>query len=306
LVTGGAGYIGSVLVADLLADGHKVTVLDHFPTGVPLASVCASPSFDPVRGDCRDARRIDELIVHADCVIPLAALVGAPICDRDPIGAQTVNADAIRMLVSKLSRSQMIVIPTTNSGYGIGESNVECTEESPLRPISLYGRTKVEAESVVLGERGGISLRLATAFGMSPRMRIDLLVNDFTYRAMNDHALVVFEGHFRRNFIHVRDISKAFRHAIENYSAMKGNAFNVGLSSANLSKLDLCRVIKKHVPDFVFVEAKVGEDLDKRDYIVSNRKIEATGYRADFSIDDGIVELIKGYRMLRNSRFGNV
>lgn len=307
LVTGGAGYIGSVLVPTLLEKGHKVTVLDTFQRGdTELASCCKYKGFEPVRGDARDERVLDELVPQADVLIPLAALVGAPLCKQDPITANTLNRDAVRTLVQRTSRAQMVVYPTTNSGYGVGEKGKFCTEESPLRPISLYGVTKVEAENIVLQEAGGVSLRLATVMGMSPRMRLDLLVNDFTWRAVTDKAVIVFEGDAKRNYIHIRDVVKGFEHAIANYDAFRGQAFNLGLSSANLSKLELCAKIKEQVPGFTFLEAPIGEDPDKRDYIVSNEKLEKTGWRPDWSIEESISELIRGYRMLRNSRYANV
>ena len=307
LVTGGAGYIGSLLVPALLEAGHRVTVLDTFARGdTALAACCRFAGFEPVRGDVRDERLLDELVPSADAVIPLAALVGAPLCDRDTVGAVTINRDADVSLVKRLGAGQKVIYPTSNSGYGVGERDQHCTEETPLRPISLYGRTKVEAEKAILDSGNGITLRLATVFGMAPRMRIDLLVNDFTHRAVSDHVVVVFEGHFRRNYIHIRDVVKAFLHGMENYERMNGEPYNVGLSDANLSKLQLCERIKQRLPEFIYIEAPIGEDPDKRDYIVSNDKVEATGFTPDWSLDDGIDELIKGYRMLRNSRFANV
>ena len=307
LITGGAGYIGSVLTPTLLAEGYAVTVLDTFTHGdASLAACCAYEGFEPVRGDARDERLVRELAAKADIVIPLAALVGAPLCDRDAIGAETTNRDAVLMLLDLLSPGQHVVYPTTNSGYGVGEADAFCTEETPLRPISLYGRTKVEAEAAILDRGSGVTLRLATVFGMSPHMRLDLLVNDFTWRAVTDRFLVIFEGHFRRNYIHIRDVAKAFIHALDNYDAMRGQPYNVGLSEANLTKLDLCAAIQRHVPGFVYLEAPIGEDPDKRDYIVSNAKIEATGFRPEWSLEYGIRELIKGYRMLQNSRYSNV
>lgn len=307
LVTGGAGYIGSMLVPAMLARGWQVTVLDTFAAGEPfLAHSCADPNFNAVRGDTRDMRVLEPLMRQADIVIPLAALVGAPLCARDEIGATSLNRDAVVNLVKRASASQLIAYPTTNSGYGIGEGNAACTEDSPLRPVSLYGRTKVEAEEAVLSHPNSLSFRLATVFGMAPRMRLDLLVNDFTWRAVNDRAVVLFEAHFRRNYIHIRDVVKAFLHGIDNAAGMKGRAYNVGLSEANLSKAQLCDRIAKHVPGFVWLEAPVGEDPDKRDYIVSNDRLEATGWKPDHGLDAGIQELIKGYRMLRNGRFANV
>ena len=307
LITGGAGYLGSVLVPELLNRGHHVTVLDNFMYGGnSLSQCCINKNFIIENGDCRDIPIISNLLKDKDVVIPLAALVGAPLCERDKIGAQSTNRDAIKLLVERMSRDQRMIIPITNSGYGIGECDKFCTEESPLKPISHYGRLKVEAEQIALSHENAISLRLATVFGCSPRMRIDLLVNDFTYRALKDRTVVIFEGHFKRNYIHVRDVAKTFLHAMNNFDSMKGEAFNVGLSDANLSKLELCAKIKEHLPKFVFLEAPFGEDPDKRDYIVSNLKLENTGWSADYSLGDGIQELIKNYRSLRNNIYGNI
>jgi nucleoside-diphosphate-sugar epimerase len=306
-VTGGAGYIGSVLVPTLLAQGHTVTVLDSFVFRQnSLADCCASDRFDVSRGDSRDERTLTKALAGADVIIPLAALVGAPLCDRDTVAARSVNLDAIRLLCRLAGREQRILFPTTNSGYGIGEKDKPCTEESPLTPLSLYGVTKVEAERAVLERGNGITFRLATVFGMSPRMRIDLLVNDFVYRAVTDRAVIIFEGHFKRNFIHIRDVARAFLHAMDHFDAMKNQAYNVGLSDANLSKLELCAEIKKQVPGFVFIEAPIGEDADKRDYVVSNAKIERTGFKPAHSLAAGIRELIKGYTILRNNQYSNV
>lgn len=307
LVTGGAGYLGSILVPDLLAAGHKVTVLDNFMfRQAPFGHVCFNPNFDIVRGDAREVSTLKPLVAKADVIIPLAALVGAPICDGDPTGAVSINRDAIRTLVSLLSPSQLLVTPISNSGYGVGEQGKHCTEETPMRPVSLYGRTKVEAEEIALSHPTSVSLRLATVFGMSPRMRVDLLVNDFTHRAVFDRFVVLFEGHFKRNYIHVRDVARAFMHVIDKSEVMRGQAFNVGLSDANLSKVELCEVIKQQLPSFVYLSSEISEDPDKRDYIVSNAKIEATGFRPKHSIHDGIRELITGYRMLWRSSYGNV
>ena len=305
-ITGGAGYLGSILVPSLIQDGYKVTVLDNFLFEQnSLSHICANPDFDIVCGDARDEALVATLVRDADVVIPLAALVGAPLCDKDPIGATTLNRDAVEMLVGNLTPDQKIIMPITNSGYGIGETDKYCTEKTPLNPITLYARTKVEAEGFVLAHENGISLRLATVFGMAPRMRVDLLVNDFVYRAVKDRAVVLFESHFKRNYIHVRDVTRAFRHAISNFSIMKGEAYNVGLSDANISKWELCERIQFHLPNFIFMEAPIGEDPDKRDYIVSNEKLEATGFKPAHSLDDGIVELIKGYKMIRNDIYGN-
>jgi len=307
LVTGGAGYLGSVLVPELLRCGHSVTVLDNFMYGQsPLLDCCAHEGFEAVRGDAREVDFLRPLVSKADYIIPLAALVGAPLCDRDRLGAVSTNRDAVATLAKLLSPAQRIVIPTTNSGYGIGQKGVCCDEKTPLNPISLYGKAKMEAEKIVLDRGNGISLRLATVFGASPRMRVDLLVNDFTYRAVNERFVVVFEGHFKRNYIHIRDVAGAFIHAIDNFEEMKDEPYNVGLSTANLSKLELCAKIKEHIPDFVYMEAPIGEDPDKRDYIVSNEKMEKTGWSPKKSLDDGIRELMMSYRIVNNRRYGNV
>ena len=307
LVTGGAGYLGSVLVPELLRLGYKVTVLDNFMFGQSsLLDCCVSENFEVMRGDARDEDILKPLLKQADYIIPLAALVGAPLCERDEIGTATTNRDAIMSLCKLASKEQGIIFPCTNSGYGVGKKGSYCTEETPLRPVSLYGRSKVEAEKTLLDRGNCISLRLATVFGMSPRMRIDLLVNDFTYRAVKDRFVVVFEGHFRRNFIHIRDVARAFIHGLDNFEKMRNEPYNVGLSDTNISKLELCAAIKKYVRDFVYLEAPVGEDPDKRDYMVSNEKIEKTGFRTSYSLETGIRELVKGYGILINSRYTNV
>lgn len=307
LVTGGAGYLGSIMVPALLAQGHKVTVLDNFMfKQSSLNHCCADANFQVVKGDCRDEALMRKLTAGADIVIPLAALVGAPMCKADPVGAESTNLNAQLMLLKLLSPSQRVLMPITNSGYGVGESGKFCTEETPLRPISLYGIHKVEVEKALLDRGNAISFRLATVFGMAPRMRIDLLVNDFVYRAVHDRFVVLFESHFKRNYIHVRDVTRAFLHGIDNFDTMKNEPYNVGLSDANLSKFELCERIKGHLPDFVFLEAPVGEDPDKRDYIVSNEKIEKTGFAQAHGLDFGIAELIKGYTMIKNSVYGNV
>lgn len=306
LITGGAGYIGSTLAPALLAAGHRVMVLDNFLFGqASLNQLCSDPNFEVQRGDAREAAVLEPLLRTADVIIPLAALVGAPLCNADKIGAETINRDAILTLIRLAGKQQRILMPVTNSGYGIGEEGKFCTEETELRPITLYGRTKVEAERAVLDRGNAITLRLATVFGMSPRMRLDLLVNDFVYRAVQDRSVILFEAHFKRNYIHIRDVARAFIHALDNFETMRDEPYNVGLSDANLSKLELCARIREHLPNFVFFEAPIGEDPDKRDYIVSNEKIEKTGYRPVFSLDDGIRELIKGYRMIRNTVYGN-
>jgi nucleoside-diphosphate-sugar epimerase len=307
LVTGGAGYLGSTMVPDLLSAGHKVTVLDSFLfKQASLNHVCHHPHFSVVKGDIRVESAIVPLMKKADVIIPLAALVGAPLCNLDPVGATTVNHDAIALMLRHLARSQIVLMPTTNSAYGTGDRNNFCTEESPLRPISQYAKEKVEIEKALMEHPNAISFRLATVFGMSPRMRIDLLVNDFTYRAVNDRFVVLFESSFKRNYVHVRDVSRVFQHALANFDRMKGQIYNVGLTEANVSKRELCEHIQKQVPDFVFLDAPVGKDPDQRNYVVSNAKIEAAGFKTAHSLDAGIAELIKGFTMLKNSVYGNV
>ena len=307
LVTGGAGYLGSTLVPDLLQLGHKITVLDSFMyKQASLNHVCHQPNFSVLKGDIRIESVMAPLIKKADIVIPLAALVGAPMCSQDPVGATTVNHDAIILMLKLLSKQQLVLMPTTNSAYGTGDKNNFCTEESPLNPISIYAKEKVAIEKELMQRENAISFRLATVFGMSPRMRIDLLVNDFTYRAVYDRFVVLFESSFKRNYVHVRDVSRVFRHAIEHFDRMKGQIYNVGLSEANVSKRELCEHIQKQVPDFVFLDAPVGKDPDQRNYIVSNAKIEATGFKPMYSLDAGISDLVKGYTMIKNTCYGNV
>lgn len=307
LVTGGAGYLGSMLVPMLLEEGHPVTVVDNFRYGQSsLLDVCHRKELTILRGDVRNRALMAEQVKQADLIIPLACLTGAPVCEMFPQEAQSVNLDAIRLLLELRSREQRILFPTTNSGYGVGQEGIHCTEETPLRPVSHYGRLKVEAERLVLESGNSVTFRLATAFGISPRMRLDLLVNDFVYRAVTDGFVVLFQAHFKRNFVHVRDIGGVFLHAIRHFDAMKGQTYNVGLSNANLSKRELCERIQKRLPRFYFSEAAVGEDPDLRNYIVSNAKIEATGYRAQVSLDEGIEELMKGYAVLRREGHSNV
>ncbi|MBI4132347.1 MAG: NAD(P)-dependent oxidoreductase [Candidatus Sungbacteria bacterium] len=307
LVTGGAGYIGSILVPELLARGHAVAVLDSFRfRQSSLLDVCHHPKLEVVRGDARDRELMARHIAGVDLIIPLAALVGAPLCDKEPLESESTNVGAVKLLLELRNPGQKIIFPTTNSGYGIGEKGVFCTEETPLNPISRYGRQKVEAERLILDDANAITLRLATVFGVSPRMRLDLLVNDFVYRAVTDRCLVLFEADFKRNYLHIRDVARAFLHGIENFERMKNEPYNVGLSDANLSKRELCGEIKKQIPDFYFTEATVGEDPDKRDYIVSNEKIERTGFKPAYSLGDGIRELIKGYRIIRGGRYANI
>jgi nucleoside-diphosphate-sugar epimerase len=308
LITGGAGYIGSVLVPALLHLNYRVTVVDNFMfKQTSLLGVCYNKYLKLVNGDCRDFELIEK-IVNDDVflVIPLAALVGAPLCSKDKFNAVSINETSIKHLCSILKKDQRIIYPTTNSGYGIGQKDKFCDENTPLNPISLYGQTKVNAENIVLTRGNSISYRLATVFGTSPRMRLDLLVNDFVYRAVYDKCVTVFEGHFKRNYIHVRDVVKAIIFGIKNFDRMKDNAYNVGLEEANLSKLELCSIIKNYISGFVYREDKTGFDPDKRDYIVSNKKIMSLGFYPNYSLDDGIVELIKSFTFIKNSQYSNV
>jgi nucleoside-diphosphate-sugar epimerase len=298
LITGGAGYIGSSLTGHLLRAGHNVTVVDVLLHGVPsLYQYCGTPGFNFVYGDVRDERVMKPLVAGHDVLIPLAAIVGMPACDRDPINAQTTNHDAIALLDRLRSREQQVIYPCTNSGYGTKSGDVYCTEETPLHPVSLYGRTKVDAERLLLDTGTAVTLRLATVFGVSPRMRLDLLVNDFTFRAVRDGALVLYEAHFKRNYLHIEDVGRAFLHAIENWDAMKGEAYNVGLEDANLSKRELAERIKVHVPRLYIHEAEVGSDPDRRNYIVSNEKIRTKGFVARRTLDEGIEALLVAFRM---------
>lgn len=299
LVTGAAGYVGSVLCERLLAAGHGVTALDNMMYHQQsLLHLAGNPCLEFAFGDARDEGIMRELVKKADVLIPLAALVGAPACDRDPELARSLNLEAVRLLNRLRSPSQLVVYPTTNSGYGTRSSTVHCTEEMPLEPISLYGLTKVQAEAELLNSPNAITLRLATVFGMSPRMRLDLLVNHFVYAAVTDGYLVIFEKDFKRNYVHIRDVADCFVHCIDSHARMVGRPYNVGLDEANLSKEELALQIKQHVPGFFVHFAPIGSDPDKRNYVVSNQRLLEAGFRATRSLDDGIRELLKGYRML--------
>jgi nucleoside-diphosphate-sugar epimerase len=302
LITGGAGYIGSILSETLLAAGHNVTVLDTLAFGPgSLFHLCADPRFEFVRGDARDERVLRGLVARADAMVPLAALVGAPACDADPLLARSLNLDAVLLLDKLRSPSQLVVYPTTNSGYGTKTGDVYCTEETPLEPISLYGQTKADAETALLQRPNVVTLRLATVFGMSPRMRIDLLVNHFVYAAVTDGYLVIFEKDFKRNYVHIRDVADCVGYCLENGARMAGRPYNVGLDEANLSKEELALKIREHVPRFYIHFSAVGSDPDKRNYIVSNQRLREAGFAARRTLDDGIRELLKGYRMLRGA-----
>ena len=302
LITGGAGYLGSVITGRLLREGHKVTVLDKLQfKQVSLLPYCFSPNFEFVYGDVRNFNLLKKLVVANDVIIPLAAVVGFPACDDDPQLAYDLNYKQIVDIVSiiqSMNLNKKVLYPNTNSGYGIGEGQNECTEESPLTPISTYGKTKCDAENYLLEHLKPIVFRLATVFGVSPRMRTDLLVNEFVYKAMTDKYITVFEANFKRNFLHVQDVASVFSFMIDNYDKYKGQVFNVGLSDANLSKKELLEKIQEHISGFAVSYNDFYEDPDKRNYIVSNNKIESTGWRPNWTLDMGIQELIKAYGMI--------
>lgn len=307
LVTGGAGYIGSVLVPNLLSQGHAVTVIDNFMyKQTSLASSIRDVKLSLVFGDVRDESLMEEHLSKADVIIPLAAVVGAPACDNDPIAAQSINKDSILWLLKHLSSQQRILMPTTNSAYGSGDKNNYCDENSPLNPLSLYARDKVTVENALLEFPNATSFRLATVFGISPRMRLDLLVNNFVYRAISDGFVILFEGHFKRNYIHVQDVIQAFNLALNDEKNFKGEIFNVGLSEANISKVDLCREIQSIIPSFTYLEAALGKDPDQRNYVVSNQKIENLGFKPTVSLRSGLEELVKGLKMFNHKPFSNI
>tara|TARA_B100000035_G_C20999608_1_gene554231 strand:+ start:406 stop:1347 length:942 start_codon:yes stop_codon:yes gene_type:complete len=304
LITGGAGYLGSVLVNKLLDKNFNVTVLDNFYFNqFSLADACKYSNFELLIGDCRDENLLKSIIKKFDLVIPLAAIVGAPLSEKVPKLTKEVNEDAIKLICNLMSNNQCMIMPVTNSGYGSGKKEKIYTEESSLNPISTYGITKVNAEKIALQRENCITFRLATVFGMSPRMRLDLLVNNFVYLALNEKKLSIFEGHFKRNYIHIQDVANVFLFAIENYSMMKSNIYNFGLEDANLSKLELAKKIQNHLTELKILEDKIRKDPDKRNYIVSNQKILKTGFKMSWSLDKGIVELIKGIRSIRSSDF---
>ena len=306
LVLGGAGYIGSVLTPRLLAEGYSVTVIDRLMyEESALLPCCCYSAFEFIQGDITDLDLIKREVQRHEIIIPLAAIVGAPACVADPGRAKLINHAAMLQLIGLLHSSQMVLFPTTNSGYGVGEKNSYCTEDSPLRPVSSYGRDKVEVEKAFLDLGFAVTFRLATVFGVSPRMRMDLLVNDFVYRAYSDRVIVLFEEHFRRNYIHVRDVVETFLFGIAHYEKMQGEPFNVGLSSANLTKRQLAEQIKIHVPNVFIHSADIGRDPDRRDYMVSNQKLEKLGWRAQHDLDFGILELLKAYSMLQPNRYVN-
>jgi nucleoside-diphosphate-sugar epimerase len=307
LITGGAGYLGSVLVEELLFDNYSVTVLDNFLyRQTSLLHLCHHQNLSIIKGDVRDKDLVKNLMNDADIIIPLSAIVGMPACKQNPKLAVEVNYEAIKFICANKKDKQLLLYPNTNSGYGIGENNIYCTEETKLNPVSLYGKTKVDAEKEVLSVKNSMVYRLATVFGTSSRMRTDLLVNEFVYKAWQDKYIVLYESHYKRNYVHIRDVAKAFIWAIEHWDKVNGEVFNLGLSNANLSKLELCLKIKEFLPEFHIDLAEISKDDDKRNYIVSNEKIESRGYKATISIEEGIVELLKAYQMLNINQYTNL
>tara|TARA_Y100000592_G_C5464168_1_gene315732 strand:+ start:527 stop:1465 length:939 start_codon:yes stop_codon:yes gene_type:complete len=308
LITGGAGYLGSVLTEVLLNKGYKVTVIDNLLyKQTSLAPFSYNDNFDFILGDVRDKKLLKSYVDTHDIIIPLAAIVGMPACSENPTTAIDVNYKQVKNISEWASKDQMIMVPNTNSQYG--SSTEIITEESPFKPLSLYAETKCDAEKAVLDAGNGIAMRLATVFGISYRMRMDLLVNDFVYKALTDKTLVLFESHFIRNYIHVRDIAHTFLFMIENYQECKGNAFNVGLSSANMSKLQLSKTIQTYIPDLTIIENEFKKDFDQRNYMVSNEKLESKGWKPQFTLEKGIQELIKGYQLIKkykNKDFTNL
>jgi nucleoside-diphosphate-sugar epimerase len=306
-IPGGAGYIGSQLTEQLLSEGHKVSVLDNFYySQSSLIHLMRHPNLKVIHDDFRNKQVVESEATKADVIIPLAALVGAPLCDREPDLSREVNVDAPLNLFKSISNQQILIMPTTNSAYGSGEANNFCDESTPLRPISTYAKMKVEVEKALMEKENAISFRLATVFGISSRMRLDLLVNDFTYRAMRDKKLSVFEGHFKRNYIHILDVVRVFLHGVHNSNKMSGQIYNVGLSDTNISKLELCSRIKKQIPELKFEELAEGKDPDQRNYMVSNAKLDATGFKTIFSLDQGISEIIQTYPQLHSESMRNI
>lgn len=306
LITGGGGYIGNILTPKLLQEGFEVTVFDnliHRQHGI--IENCSHPAFRFVYGDVRDKYEYRKLIADNDIIINLAAYVGMPLCKRFPVETRQVNQESAEFLASVVDKDQLVIYATTNSGYGLGQHNdgkaVYCTEETPLKPISLYGETKCAAENALMQKGNAVSFRLATVMGVSRKMRMDLLVNDFTWRAWNDRFIVLFESHFLRNFVHVKDVAHAVLFAIVNDDDMRGQVYNVGNTSANVNKMDLCLAIKKQVPDFFITESEINTDPDQRNYVVSNEKLEALGWKPKYSLDDAIREVLMACPIIKNT-----
>jgi len=304
LISGAAGYIGSTLVKQLLNNTHQITCLDNLMFNQNDSSLIKNKNINFIKGDVRDKFLMKDLIKKNDLFIPLAAIVGAPLSAKMPKETKEINFESVKFLCDQVSKEQIIIMPVTNSGYGVGKKDEICDENSPLNPISLYGRTKVDAEKVIMDRENSISFRLATVFGTSERMRVDLLVNNFTYIAVNDKFLKLYEPNFRRNYIHISDVAKGIEFGINNFKKLKNNIFNLGLSEANLTKEQLCKKIQEVVKDFKYEISLEGKDEDKRDYFVSNKKIENKGFKATFGLESGIKEL-KDYFLKKNKIFRN-
>jgi nucleoside-diphosphate-sugar epimerase len=305
-VTGGAGYLGSIIVGELLSNNHEVCVIDNFMYHQnSLANYFTNSNLTVEVGDVRDIALMKSLVSSADVIIPLAAIVGAPACDMDSFSASSTNKESILGLLDIISEDQILIMPTTNSAYGQGSKDNYCDENSSLNPLSKYAIDKVEVEKIIMSRKNSISFRLATVFGMSPRMRLDLLVNEFVLRAIRDKYIVLFEGHFKRNYIHVRDVANAFNLTLDNPQKFMGNIFNVGLSDANISKIELCEIIKRYIPEFSISESSYAKDPDQRNYIVSNSKIEGLGFKPQINLEKGIQELIKGIPTLKSLNYTN-
>ena len=306
LITGGAGYIGSKLATKLLDLNYKVTIVDVLKfSSKALNHLFTNKNFTFIEGDVRNKILMSKLIKKNEFIIPLAALVGAPLCEKNKKEAKSVNLSSIKFLMEKLSKKNKIIYLTTNSGYGVGEKNKYCDERSPLNPISLYGRTKVEAENLVMKSKNSVGFRLATVFGYSYRMRTDLLVNNFVFKSLMDKKLTIFEPHFRRNYIHINDVVDAILFSIKNFSKMKSNVYNLGLSSANLTKYMLARKIKDQIKALKIIIVKNRKDPDQRDYYVSNKKIEKKGFKPKVTIEDGIKELIQVFTYSKEKIINN-
>jgi nucleoside-diphosphate-sugar epimerase len=306
LITGGAGYVGSMLIQKIFESDiefDKLTVLDNLMyRQTSLTQFCYHDKFEFIQGDVRHREEFLPLVQKADVIIPLAAYVGFPACDRDVEAATKVNFEQIKFIIENTSRDQKIIYPNTDSAYGQTDGGEYCTEETPLVPTSHYGRTKTQSEYALRDANRGIVLRLATVFGIAPRIRLDLLINDFTFKAVTDGYIVLFERHFKRNFVHVQDVATAFIFMLKNYEKYNGEVFNVGNTEANMTKLELCETIQKHVPKFSINVEEFNTDPDKRNYVVDNSKLENEGWSCEFSVDDGIRELIKAYRMIIHNK----
>lgn len=304
LITGGAGYIGSELVEYLLNDGHSVEVYDNLmydPSS--LLRYTNNPGFNFVKGDVRDLEKLTKHIKKADIIIPLAALVGFPLCRDNPRDAKEINFEVNQWIADNKSKDQMVIYPCTNSGYG-SKSDGVCTEESPLKPLTLYGVTKVDAETAFKDVENHITFRLATVFGPSSRMRSDLLVNNFVLKALRDRIIVLYECEFMRNYVHIHDVCRSFKFVIDNWDSCKNETYNVGNDAINMNKLQLAQKIAQHMP-LEIMKAEFTSDPDTRDYIVSSEKFYKKGFSCNFDLDDGIIQLKKAFSIIESPWYAN-